>query len=824
MARRSISQSKKRSALIVALIAVPVLAGTAASTMQRSVRLSDEERAVRDFGRADASFETHTTERADALEAQLIVDLPGVETMQLRSASFAPCFDCHMAVAAISGDIALAAGMFVTHTGRMPSGIAEVAASEELLDAFDLRVGDTWTIENTELEVVVVGEVDRRRCCGERDLIVAPELFDLLSESELGNGLQFDPSVVQLFVRTGEGGRVRSYVGSVEGRETTNLFAYVNFRDSYYDNWYGGGAFDPESRPEQLSTVVTAAIAVEIALLAAAAFAVSTRRRIVEFGQLATVGADASHIRSLVLAEAGFLAVVGAFVGAGLGLLAAAGASGVGVLDQLSDRAAATLRWSLIDVVGPALIAVGAALVAAWLPARTVSRVPIATALAGRVPNRAVPRWTTGTGAVLLGLGMLLVIAFTRNDSRTDADGLVGVVGVLLMFGGVALFATPMLALLAKSVGKLPLVGRLAIRDSARQQARSGAAVAGMIAVVAIPVFVAGMIQEDRWDQQVENDRLVLLQTFTNNPDLPIDGVALEAQRTAVIIGVEESVDLEAVLQVPLIRAHVGGLDPNAATVAPVAQASEELLDALNAPWAVRQHLDDGGLVRLRSSSWYRGDEEPQPDVIWSPGFNLSIEYLASPLTFRALEPAPEVQSDDAAGLTVMVAAKSLTEIDHRAVQQALWEVVRPFGSTDTNVHIHATYRFPDSGTSATEYRMYVLGAAALLALIVAVVAASLAAVEVDRDIGAMVAAGAPPSLRRRMLALQTWVHLTLAAILGVPLGLLLIWAITRDGYTESDFPGGAIAFSLVVLPALVAAIVGLLFRSGQPVVSRRLS
>jgi len=130
--------------------------------------------------------------------------------------------------------------------------------------------------------------------------------------------------------------------------------------------------------------------------------------------------------------------------------------------------------------------------------------------------------------------------------------------------------------------------------------------------------------------------------------------------------------------------------------------------------------------------------------------------------------------------------------------------------------------------SNSDEALLIVLAASAVAALI-AVVVAALSAVELDRDLGVMVAAGAPPSLRRRFLGMQSAYHVGLAAVLGIPTGLLLYWAITNDGndaarHNHPVIPWLQIGLLGIVLPLAVGFVIAAMFRSGRPIQTRRMT
>jgi putative ABC transport system permease protein len=102
----------------------------------------------------------------------------------------------------------------------------------------------------------------------------------------------------------------------------------------------------------------------------------SVKQRTAEIGLLKAVGAPAAQVRTLFLTEAAAITTVGALLGmlAG-GLLVAAGR-------QLYPAVPfSTPPWAMVAVM---FLAVGTALVFAWLPARQAARLEPVDALSRR--------------------------------------------------------------------------------------------------------------------------------------------------------------------------------------------------------------------------------------------------------------------------------------------------------------------------------------------------------------------------------------------------------------------------------------------------------
>ena len=129
------------------------------------------------------------------------------------------------------------------------------------------------------------------------------------------------------------------------------------------------------------------------------------------------------------------------------------------------------------------------------------------------------------------------------------------------------------------------------------------------------------------------------------------------------------------------------------------------------------------------------------------------------------------------------------------------------------------------AGPTAAQTVWISIGGFTALAILISLVTSSLAAVEVDKEISTMIAAGAPPTMRRRLLGAQTSYHLFIAAVIGIPLALLMYWAATRADEFGPDgptFPWTSMAVMGLLVPVVVGLAVAVIFRNGRPAVSRR--
>ncbi|MCP5027876.1 MAG: FtsX-like permease family protein, partial [Actinomycetia bacterium] len=450
LARRSLRLHLGRSVLVVLLIAIPVAAGVAVATTNRSSRVTEQEvlrsrygSAVMAVGQRLGGWGERNISSADrsAAAERLRQAMAGFSVPMVEHIQYRWWGDGNWRIVEVDLENPVAEGVFRMKAGRPAAAAGEAVLSTHLADQLGVGVGERADIPHVGAVEVVGTLVD---VTAHRDNVIvvaagqipALDRFDLI---ELRRSHHSQTFLLGRSLPLADQEVLRSEFGSQIG--------VSDVTGSYGPDFdYGEGTFDPFNRPGQASTLITGVLLVEAALLAAAAFSVGIRRRIHEAGQLAAVGANPQQIRRVFLAEAAFLGWVGALVGSALGLTLVW--LNRGLLSRFSTRLIEDVRWDVVDVIGPALLATVGALGAAWLPARTAARTPVVTALAGRVPPGRLPRWYAGGGLVVAGVGLAL-IGWASNLSTTgdggDLPGVAGGIGALLMLAGAVAVAAVIL-------------------------------------------------------------------------------------------------------------------------------------------------------------------------------------------------------------------------------------------------------------------------------------------------------------------------------------------------------------------------------------------
>ena len=860
LGRRTVRGGGWRHLLVMAMIALVVMAATVVAIGARSTRVPDRSWVVDQVGTvADARIHVSapTLTFADLPEdlQQAYLDVRGVPPVvpdlrpvpsvvedTVRGSALMPIAerwtDTGVHLVAVDLDDPLAEGLFL-RDGSVP-GADEALLSAPLLERLDAHVGATVDLPDVG-EVVVVGTV------------VQPSryLTDLavLSEGTLGDptGWLVDTPTLDDAVRLSQAFDAERT--GIDGEYGRSMFVPAA----------EGAAADIQSLPRRIvespsfvGSAVGALLAIQVAFVAAAAFATGTRRRLRQFGLLsAGGGATPGQVRTLVMVEAAVLGIVASVVGVLVAIPVARLARPL--MEVTSSRVVPDVVMRPLDLLGPAAVGVAAAVLAAAWPARTLARTNATTALEGRLPLGRVPRWVTPAAVLSSALGLALVAAVvTGSGSRGIVREGTFVIGVGLLVTGVAALGVPLLGLGGRLADRLSPVLRLAVRDADRQRTRSGAAVAALVVVVMLPTLAvtAAATNEARWGQPAETagpPTLIVLGPWIDGVQLPatadriddiVDHLPVPPADRFVLSYLfadgQQPVGVSVLDDVPGPSGYAPG---QARTVL----VTDDVLDRLDLPSPAADALGNGDLVELvppglmtddqrdvgarparlvaQPPSREGGDSIPAGTPLGDDVDLLAVETDTNPLGRVVLVPpatARDAELDHELAATVVVLPRLLTP------QEVNGEEL--YGSR--MVQVESPHPVTDD-PSDPDGNLVALGAAIVVALLVVGLTTALAATESDRDLAILSAVGARPSTRRRFHGLQAAYHSGLAAVLGVPAGLLLY----RAGASASTAPDPTMVVPwwpvlglLVGLPLVVGGAMWLLTRPAAPTPSRRIA
>ena len=335
-------------------------------------------------------------------------------------------------------------------SGRYPNAAGEVALTSSAAKSFGVQVGSVWSAAGTNWRVVGVVE----------DPLALLDQFALLAPGQIRA-----PDSVAVFADV-----------------TRNRLESLRLPSGQGLNISARGTAG-KAAAEAIVLVLGTIGMLFVGLLAVAGFAVVAQRRMRSLGMLSSLGATDRQVRLVMVANGaavGATAAVGGAV-AGLGVWMAFTPTMQSIVNHRIDRF--QLPWWAI---GTALVlAFVTAVGAAWWPARAVTRIPIVAALSGRPPRPQPARRFAAAGVVLLAVGLGLLLFAYEHKAPVIISGTIATVLGMLFIAPLAINALAMLA------RRAPVSVRLALRDLARYQARSGAALGAATLAVAIAATIA---------------------------------------------------------------------------------------------------------------------------------------------------------------------------------------------------------------------------------------------------------------------------------------------------------------------------------------------
>ncbi|MFJ8478199.1 FtsX-like permease family protein [Kitasatospora sp. NPDC094011] len=557
IARRDALRAKGRSALILAMIALPVLGVTGADVVHRSGQLTPAERVERVVGGADALVTAlnpgQGVEQAPVAEdgafvvqsrteqqptpeqlkgastdpATLVGSLlpPGSTLTPVRTGPETGATSPEGLVRTLTTEADL--GDPVWHgrlnlvKGRAPGAPHELAVTQAFLDHSGLPLGGTTTVQGLEQTTfTITGVVEHPDDLGKVELVARPgELLDQLAAAadpadpaakqaqgghgswlvHLPGGVALDWARVQLFNAHGYTLTARSVA-----IDPPPSRAVPYYRDAtvYHDPASGNST-------KVVVATVTGMGLLEVALLAGPAFAVGARRSRRQLALLGAAGGRRGHIGAVVLGGGLVLGLAGAAVGVVVGTAVVAVLQPV--IEEVGGARFGHFALPPLDLLAIAGVGLCTALLAAALPAWQAARRSVTAGLTGRDTVRAPSRLVTVVGvALILGGGAIAMYgAGAVSHGRTvvstyDARTLIVLGGSVAAELGLLACTPVLVALFGRFAGRLPLGPRLALRDSARNRSRTAPAVAAVMAAVAgavaIGVYSTSTDAENRRD------------------------------------------------------------------------------------------------------------------------------------------------------------------------------------------------------------------------------------------------------------------------------------------------------------------------------------
>jgi putative ABC transport system permease protein len=802
-AGRMFRREWRQQLLVLALLAVAVTAAIGSITIAYNSVPADNS----DFGSANQvlSLDGNNPQKLQAaldsakktfgtfdLIGHRSVSVPGsVETLDYRSQTPGGTY---------TGEL------LALRSGSYPVGPREVAVTDGVAESLRLEIGSTLALDGRRR--TVVGIVENPSKLSDEFALVAPS--------------SASPEVVDLFVHASIATHDK-FVGSLGDR-----------RSAYTGSMIKGS--DVSETAETLAMFSVATVFLLLAsLVAAAGFAVVAQRRLRQLGMLAAVGATGKHLRLVMLTNGFVVGTLAAAMGtiAGLGLWLVFAPTLESAVDHRIDRL--SLPWVLIAMAG--LVAIVGATAAAWWPGRTVARLPVLLALSGRPPKPRPARHSAiaATALIVVGIGCLAL-----SDRETE---LLIVAGLLATILGSLLLGPLAIRVFSAVAGRVSIAPRLALRDLARYQARSGAALAAVtlaLGIAATVVVIASAEDAKKASEPASlSDRQIRLylgpsEDRTLTPvDAPgqLDRLAAGARRVAA--------QLHGATVIPLRKATEPGAVPGR-----FPGGDTQFIPAIE---LTRTFMSPEGGKNYRSQTQlyvatpavleYLGIDPAtiDPGTDYLVDRSVTAKGLVIPsMTSRREIPVTNVQKIDTGGHLFgaesgrtppyFITANGLRRHGWKQIPAGwLVESTRPLTSDeiadarDAAAEAGLTIETRRTSNPPTEVMAIATGAGALLALAILAMTVGLIRGESAGDLRTLTAAGATSGIRRTLTATTAGALALLGAILGVAGAYVVMLALYHDdvGYL-SDVPVLYLALAVIGVP-LAAAAAGWLVAGREP-------
>ena len=705
--------------------------------------------------------------------------------------------------------------------GSYPTGPSQVAVTDGVATLLGLEIGKTLTFDGRRRTVVGIVE-------NPRDL---NDEFALVSPSSAGR-----PDLVTVLVDA-DAGSVDAFTD--EQGERSALV--------------GSALRDSNTRADALAMFSVATVFLLLAtLVAAAGFAVIAHRRLRQLGVLTAIGANGKHLRLVLLTNGAVVGAIGALLGTIVGL-----ALWVAVVPTLEPAFGhridpVSLPWALLAMV--VLVALLGATAAAWWPGRAVARVPVTLALSARPPRPKPAHRPAIVAAVSIPAGFASLMLADRSRPALIVAGIVATILGTLLLG------PPAIRLVAQLAGRSPIAVRLALRDLARYQARSGSALAAITLAlgIAAAVVVVAAAEEGKSAGEPPNLSARQIRVHTGSsaePDLVAVLTAAELERKAV--GVRRlGADLDDATVIPLHSARQPSEQPGNFDGVRVYR-TQGLFRKIDDPdserwskrpltcasstscWALESRLYVATPALLRYAGVDPASVDPSTDFLADPSVEtdeLIVPFVQPTKRFKIAElPATNVERIDSrrlfgsprgeSGLVAsFITLDGLHRLGLRQVPSGwIVESSRPLTSRQV---ADARALAADNGlaietrresTSFATAKAIAIGAGGLLALAILAMTVGLIRSESAGDLRTLTATGATSRIRRTLTAATAGALALLGALLGVAGAYLTLAATYSDdlGYL-GGIPVLPLAVMVVGVP-LTAAAAGWLLAGRQP-------
>jgi putative ABC transport system permease protein len=594
----------------------------------------------------------------------------------------------------------------------------------------------------------------------------------------------------------------------------------------------------------------------EVVLLAGPAFAVGQRRRTKEFALISAQGGSPRQLKRIALADGLLFGTCASVIGAVAGIGVAALVKPSLAVDSNSLEESISVPWPAVAIIMSMGIVAG--LLASLAPAERASRTDVVAVLTGR---RTPGRDRAGRPVP----GLVLIVAGLTGTAVGARYGVVWIASAALItqLGLVAVLPW-LIAKAGRLAGVLPFPLRFAVRDAARNRGRTVPAVAAVMA--AVTLFTALGVG---WRSSLSDPPVV----GPEYPQGPPGALWIQGQDLGPELWGRVRTKVRAALPgVPVIEAEALVASSGEQFQVDVPSPDSELDPD---PMMGAEKVDpsgNGGLLvgDERMLRYVLGRDDPSAAAALRAGkavalnpvdvrrgrVHISLVTSDSDHDVEVTLPAISVRATGQGWARVVISPETVKKLgyatdtallvvdpaDYRVAPATARRLLSDVGQMSSQV----TGRLEVPQPPDDRPILVTLGAAAaVLVLGMTFVSTGLAAAEAKPDLAVMSAVGAAPRMRRRVKAGQALVIALAGAVIGVLAGLVAGvaagWPRPHARASRPLFgadgirippphevihmivvPWSLIALLVVGLPLLAALVCGMFTRSRLPAPRRR--
>jgi putative ABC transport system permease protein len=884
IARRDAWQHKGRSAVVLVMVALPVLGVVSLDTLFRTSDVSAAEGLDRTLGTADAQVqfsgaraiqqEPTSINYSTAADEEVAPDNPADPEPPRALAGLLPPksrmttvlrgstdikTDLGRAFAdAIEIDLAdpMTRGLYRLEGGRLPRAADEVLVSRRVA-ARGYHAGATLVLADGSARRVV-GQVRWVDLSSDTRLVVGPAGSLRMPANETLRWWLVDTPQALTW----------SQVKELNGHGFAALSRTVVLDPppaSEVEHPSSGGGTD--SATLAVIGMVVAMALLEVVLLAGPAFAVGVRRQQRSLALLAATGGRPRDVRRVVLGGGVVLGGVASVIGVAGGIAVAFAVRPL--LQGSSTSLFGPFEVSVRDVAVVAGCGLLSAVLAALAPSFAAARQDVVAVLAGRRGQTRTPVWSPVLGVVLLGAGIGGSVLGGGRPSGGETYIAGAAISAVL---GMVLLIPLAVAQLGRLARALPLTARFAVRDAARHRSRTAPAVAAVAAtvagVVALGIGGASDAAQNRATYTPHGPvGAAIVTDYGQSPDWSAFEATVRRQLPAAqitpLLGIVNGLDLQVAedapppegLEVqPVVGDKGNGLAGSFSTSfgANVLVGADTFrsmglqlpnVDRERALTALRQgkavvfaqqadalRITRARILRQRYPAGNSGGNATTVQTWTVPAVAVTAPGTDQPA--QAVVPAAAVRQAGFAPTTtaLLVDGIDISTADEDALTEALTGVADTAG-------IRVERGFRDDSSAIVLLLLGCVGG--VLVLGGTLTATSLALSDARPDFATMGAVGAAPRTRRAVAAAYAatigLVGAALGAAVGFIPGIAVTYPLTSATWAEGavdaagapiadhflDIPWLLVVGLVVGLPLLTAAVVGVTTRSRLPMVSR---